>query len=734
LVLDDDGLFLRDWSNPAPEVNVDVLDTRPLSYLSGRLSDTLVVGESRYGVPTGKGERVQRMIAYARIGEPAPIEIPSKVPLIEEMSDIERRWLRTWLEPDELLLAWLHLGRPTLVRSSIGVDQEISARFVMTPKRASLVAVGPLGDVKEVALPRTALAVGEGLRRPIVCGEVQTLSTTTNGAAFASIAEAVSCEPAERTWLVAHAQRNEASASRERTLTLLSVAATAVPEAALVSALLEDAEGAPPMKALLEDDGRLLELWHAWPFETVHGARLVAWARACDGSSDNAVLLHDHVHKARIASAAGGFDPAAIDLEYAEHLAEAERWQRATTVLEARLARLPSEALLDLVPPPEADLTAGAGGQTMRIVILDRLATTRAGGRGRDASTLAELARLAPLVPGRLVELAGAEGAVAARVRGYRTGLEERRWTETAPAPTSLFAVELEQSSIDDLLRHPLSREGHALGALQGLLAEVDVPDASALRDYCERLGHAREDATATVADVTRCLGMKPVECFVSRGDKSVGLRSYEGEAPFVLIGSEHLDEASARYLGPCEMRFALAAELAHVRFGHSRITSTDVWMGALSKTKASFDAVVGFLPGWRLLKVAEKASSLAGYYEHAQWAASRVSQLTGWRPFVKQDDTERQLGSAGDDLVAAARVMQLTADRAGLLFCGDLHAAIRATCLLGAETSDLLRDAEDSSLSQVLSAHQSLAVRVAALISFHLSEDWDSLTGTGTR
>ncbi len=735
LVLDDDGLFIRDHSNESSEISIDVLEARPLAYVPGRFSDSIEVGDATYGVPAGRGERVQRMFAYARLGEPADIELPGREAFIEPASPVEVRWLRTWLEPDELLLAWLHLGRPTRVESSIGPSVDISPRFVLTPRRAALVAIGPLGDVKLVELPQTPLEIGEGTKRPIVAGEVQTLSSTSNGKAFARLAAAVGEAPERRAWLVARALRGEPTEPAVRLLAMLDRASGAVPEAAVIAALLRDRAEPPPMEALLEDADRILALWHEWQLTPERGQRLVRWAREAGEETAAAVQLHDHVHKARIAAADDDSTLTAIDLDYADHLAAASRWERATSILEARLGRLPSEELRDLVPPADADLTTGAGGQTMRIAILDRLATTRGDGDGRHASTLVELARLAPLVPRRLEELASAGGPIAARARHYRETVAQRRWTEPAPPVVCACTQELDKTSIDDRLTHPLARAGHALGALQGLLADVEVPDASALRNYCERLGAAREDATATVTDVTRGLGMKPVECFVSRGDKSLGLRSYEGDAPFVLIGCDHLDESSPDYLGPTELRFALAAELAHLRFGHSRVTSMDVWTGALSKTKAGFDAVVGFLPAWRLLKVAEKASSIAGYYDHAQWALSQVSRVAGWTPFTKAATGDRKLGADTDDLIAAARVMQLTADRAGLIFSGDLHASIRAICLLGAD-SDVLRRADDATLFEVLAARddageierQALAIRVAALISFYLSEDWDAL------
>ena len=65
----------------------------------------------------------------------------------------------------------------------------------------------------------------------------------------------------------------------------------------------------------------------------------------------------------------------------------------AIDLLEARLARLPSEELADLLPTAADAPDPGLGRQVMRIALLDKLADARGRGEGRDGPTVAELAR-----------------------------------------------------------------------------------------------------------------------------------------------------------------------------------------------------------------------------------------------------------------------------------------------------------------------------------------------------
>ena len=167
-----------------------------------------------------------------------------------------------------------------------------------------------------------------------------------------------------------------------------------------------------------------------------------------------------------------------------------------------------------------------------------------------------------------------------------------------------------------EVLRHPLTREDSPLlSKLQTLLAMVPVPDYSVLRDYCERLTPQRQSyAVDALGDARALLGLSGVEAYVSRGLKGVGMRAYEGQPPFILIGGQHLDPATPYYLPARELRFAVGAELAHLRYGHHRVTANEVWSGAMSKGKEGLGLAMGMLPvlkgggssiGWRAPRLA---------------------------------------------------------------------------------------------------------------------------------
>jgi hypothetical protein len=291
-------------------------------------------------------------------------------------------------------------------------------------------------------------------------------------------------------------------------------------------------------------------------------------------------------------------------------------------------------------------------------------------------------------------------------------------------------------------LRHPAARAGDPLlGRLQALVAAAPSPDRSLLRDYCERLSaHKHAKATRALGRAASLLGID-VEAYVSRGNKSVGVRAYEGKPSFVLIGGQHVEPGNARELGERELAFALGTELCHLKLGHTPVTSSEVWSGALTKTRDGLDLVFGLLPLLRGFRFADKATQVlssvpAEKLRRVVKSADRLGLLPRLELHAEAGPDDDVLSRVHEELVAAHRVMQLTADRAGLLVADDTAAALRALLLVRPDHAEVLEAARSEGLGAVLArrnesgqiVHQELAIRVAALLSFYLSRDYAEL------
>ena len=733
-----------------PRVCIDILRANALRYESRALGDRLIVDDQALDIPMGKGSAAQQLIAMARARAKGrePLRIEDGLPFFDDISALARAWLVSWLEEGELLLSWLDTGSAVDVASPIAESTAVDQCFALTSERAALVALGPLGDVDVVGLPAEPLMIHRpiGRRDRIECGSVRWLAARANVGAYEALSQVVGLGGAERVVRFAsasHRAERGGEGGEERALFLLDeMAERGDPWARLTAAALASrADNAAPaevaddtLRAVAASEGatRRLVLWaESWPVaeDTLRGliGRLQALAlRRAAGA------LHEIVWSRSTDTVSDPVACARLDIEHADALAAAERRDEAIGVLEGGLVRLPPPDLLDLVP--RGDEVAGAGPITVRAELLERLANLRGQDGTPDPATLLELAQLVPLSSRHMAALARAAGGdlgqraadvlAALEPGGLSGALESMPDSSLGPAPAPLTP-----SLILETLRHPTARKRGALGMLQAWLAEIEVPDHSALARYCQRLDKSEVPAAhRAVARAVIALGTKGVEAFVSRGDKSTGVVAHEGSPSFLLIGSDHLDPDSPLFLGPHELGFAIGVEIAHLRFGHTRVTSSDVWHGAFEKSKSAIEVLVG-------TEIRGTLGRLIDYLEKSSLGAilSTLGRIVSRRSESEQSDS---LTRGTENLVAAHRVTELTADRAGLVLAGSMRAALRAMILVRPHYQAEMPIIEAVGLRRAVVRrdpngdlhYPDLATRVGALLAFYLDGDYARL------
>ena len=739
---------------------LNLLERSDFRYERRALGDKLHVAGSVFGVSRPRSTRVRELLGLARLrqrfgtAQNPDARTQLRTPFVEPVSELERVWLDYTLAEGEILLAWLHGMSEAFVTSPIEPNASAELRLLVTSRALRLVAITELGDVREEALTPEDLRFDFDHGRATLRTPNWEFRSKRRNDELTRDVLGVLCEPSERQ-LYWFAQRcwlaKDDHQGADRTARRLAGLAEAAgnPHAAFARVMMRERSKRATSFSLERALGRfhelgapantLAELVSAWRFTPAAAQVLVEQLRLHGTTAEPwALHLHEHTRElGRRGAATPKSESAQRDIQLAEHLLASGKNARARALLEDRLRELPSEDLDDLLPPDDADLTQGAGGKALRIRIRELIAESR---ETTDLDTLAELAQLQPLMQTRVTALAdAAEGTLRLRAESVAQLLKPAgligdsgaRESVRRDAPLSGYEL-LHQVS------HPLAREENPfMTKLQALLASVPTPDHGVLKDYCEKLETGYAVAHGALADAARILGVSNVTAYVSRGNKSIGVRAYEDDSPFVLIGGQHLEDGAYR-MTAAELRFALGAELAHLRLGHTPVTSSEVWAGALEKTREGVDLAFNFIPFLKGYKLAGQALAhvpapavrqLLSGVERIKARFSRALPSSG-------DPADAALSRINEELITAHRVMQLTADRAGLLVSADLQASIRAMLLLRADHRVLLDRSLREGLISVLSernasgemAHQALAVRIAALFSFYLSSEYARL------
>jgi hypothetical protein len=198
------------------------------------------------------------------------------------------------------------------------------------------------------------------------------------------------------------------------------------------------------------------------------------------------------------------------------------------------------------------------------------------------------------------------------------------------------------------------------------------------------------------------------------------------------------LDPASPYAMTESELFFAFGAEALHLKLGQTRVTSNDVWAGAFAHTKGGVELLLGLLP---LVKGIPLGAGVTKVLERIPEPALRrgldalVRFERGRRRAPAPGGADSALSMVNENLLTAHRLMQMSADRAGLVLCGDLQSSLRGLFLVRPDYRALLESMEQKDIVEVLvlgDGHEAmradLIVRVAALLEFYSGEDYSAL------
>lgn len=437
-----------------------------------------------------------------------------------------------------------------------------------------------------------------------------------------------------------------------------------------------------------------------------------------------------------------------FEVEFCRHLIKAEEKKEAEGILNQLLSDLPDESILEILPPQITEEEDRQGGQFLKLQVIDLLLAAKQ--EGDLQKLLYDAALLQPLSPERIEKLINVTtGSLQHRAEKILSLLNNDELnTDRYDSRYKLMGDKLADSKIE-MIKHPETRNGGIFAWLQNWLAEVEIPEEKEIRKYADKLSREKfAEIYEETEKLSRIFQIEKPEIFVSRGENKTGVTAYEGEHPFCVIGAEHITEGSCCFLRPPEWRFILAAEMSHLYFHHSRITSNDLWRGATEKGYAAIDTLLKVVPGLGLvgsslrriaylnraiawLKQAEKVVHIAGNTKEVVKTASQIIALYSADKSPADKTNEKQ-----NELLATTRVMQLTADRAGLVISGEPKAALRAIFHTSEYYNQHWQEVKDKGLIDVLSTKSEngslrfadLSIRITALFAFYLSDEYIKL------
>jgi hypothetical protein len=824
------GVWIIDTEKEDTAKPIDLWKSDGLKYHSKMTGDSIEVDGQTFRISPGDGSPTRSALAVGKILHEYNFTIDSlhspefDSGFVERSDRLWNLWLQAMLKPDEHLLALLETSTKFVFEKSILDDSSEYCHFVLTTHRNLLVAISEVGDVDLVELPKRRIEIEHSIGRGTVsCGDHKWAATVTNESLYKKISAVAGLSPADSLRAIGFIIWQEKGLKKigsvrkifeilqhmDGTTPIDSITGTVFKNLKNEKIGSDDASGPIDHDLVLkfreirksESSSEYIVQWlQQWNFPVSVGEDVLKHLMNTIETSEDArwtLPFHRYLHEMRAKTIKKLVPLILFDIAMVEHLILAQEYEPAKAMIEQRLAQLPSEELLDLLPDRDEDITESPGLQRIRIQLLELLDISKQNLNEENFDTVFSLANYKPFEVARIEQLENfknkqiAERARAVKQLLSRQGLQ----TETGGTLPELSRVSSLSNKDLDLLRHPMTRKGNILGKLQGALAKTTTPDFNHMRQFCKKATTTGEQLIIDIVGQTcLALGLRVVPAYLSHGEKSVGVRAFEAEPNFILIGSKHVETDSDYFLSPLELTFAIAAELTHLKFKHARVTSRAVIDGTLAKGMSAMEAVSVLLPFLKFIPVDKLLSKRKTYQvirsvvplnllkkiyrvEDGRQLMSKVgtdispllaagsdsikklkkgisattnqiesiahSKEEDQRFVAVDEDVSEDLSPSNDKLVVAHRVMQLTADRAGLVFCGNISAAVRSMFLTSLAYQPELYIAQKNDLVTCLKRHdekgnyilQDLAIRIGSLISFFLSDDYQHLrqkiTGT---
>ena len=722
---------------------------------------------------TSKEEAVEKEISSLLIkNQSKTLLIDRKNAFIDEIYHKEEVWYYSQAKVDETLLVFLNFSEVKKSDFKIKNLKEIKWKYILTQKRSFIVGFNKKDElVKEIDLSNINIDVKNEIgRNPFVFEDIVFYTTRANSNLFIDVKSVGELSEYERireigflNWFKGKSNKQFAVNLIEKLsvtlnnpfdeLVLLYIEFKGEKRVKLFEDFIENNKLIEILNKVLNFEGadKLLIKWvEKWKVESVDAAiinKMLLETMSDSVQANNILEFHKKIRKDFIKINKDKINEIVFDIEYAKHHIKCGLINDAKKILYKILKNLPDESILDILPAKDLDLTSAGSGQILKLTILELLSELET--EGNSIKHKRQIAVLQPLVAKRIDDLiAISNNELSGKANVLKTVMQANGIVQKKDIDSNFSYRVLKEKEIKENLVHPASRKGGSFSNIQKWLASVKVPDHSIVKSYSEKLSKNKYSKLNTiVTDIKYALNIENLEVYISRGDKSLGISGFEGSPMFLLVGKEHLDENSAHFLTYNELKFAVAIEISHLYFKHSRITSSDIWKGAFEKGYWVFDTVLSVLPIAGLfgksIQGVKKLNSVSMFLQKADRIGANPTNSKELLKTTNQaiDIYKTKFNKDKQDnreaeFIASSRIMQLTADRTALAFTDDINSAIRAMFLVSKRYYSELSVVEKYGLSEFLLKklengnykHQELAIRLSNLFAFYISDEYNHI------
>ncbi|MAA80640.1 MAG: hypothetical protein CL916_15395 [Deltaproteobacteria bacterium] len=692
------------------------------------------IGETTFSLPFAS--KATETIASALLYNADPISIEEQLigAWTCELSYAQRLWIEVNFEEDEQLIAAIETATEADFTPKLSGDEPKEYIFILSDRRCGLLGMSEYGEGHFFPLAKQELQIERGFgRSDIRCGPLEWKATMSNSNQYETIAPLPALDRFPR---IRHTvlQLTEFPFQQKRLFGLLKHAPDPINRFIAIW-MHEGGEITPILEEMMVDheNSKALCSWFSESNLSEKERTLIV---------EKALSISDTPEKARWSLPIHQYnlenttDPTnSQDLAYIEHLLFTGNDAR--TELKELIKKLPNEEWSISLPMHFTAIKENRPLNSLTFRAYSLLEQYTPEKEKHEIQT--QLLRHSPLSLPLAQKLSKSQemrtASLGKNILDIIQGSEEDR---TFDLPKSLPLLSQEDQV---RLKHPISQSGGMFDGMTEWVAKTDSLDFGILQKYCAQVSQENHPLlTESVRKICAMLDMPVPPIYVSWGEHNIGILSHESPSPFIIIGGEHLKKESPHSLSLGERTALLAMELTHIKYKSSRITSNEVWQGVLHKGGVVLEGAFTLLPMLKHLPTSwmqkvETYNTIRSVIP-SLWF-EQLYKRTPISSVIPSKTEEVGLSIDPSTILLAYRALQLNADRMALIATGSLYHTI-ASFFIGFPTllpfkeslkSKGIQQLYTSTLSaSMLGIQENITLRAASLISFYLSEEYQSI------
>ncbi len=424
-------------------------------------------------------------------------------------------------------------------------------------------------------------------------------------------------------------------------------------------------------------------------------------------------------------------------VKHLSFLKETQQYDKAVPFYEFTLESLDDDSILELISDRKTNVLNGEDGHPLRIQLLEELSEIKRTLTQSNNKEVLEMATLQPMVLDRLTQLI-TSGIKEEKAKDILSLFMSEAFCSASDTDMNLDQKTYTKEELFDLVVPDCFKEAQSfVDSFTNMIAQVNPPDYGQVTTFSEKLSaYNHPEVYAILKQLAEQLQMDMPECYIGNGNFSKGIIGIEASPNFLILGKDHIQSGTPFYFTKNELTFNLALELTHILFKHTRLTSKDVWRGAKNKGMDLAGVLLVALP------VVSTVGSFAGKfiditkYTKVFTGVDTITNVVGkgqsaieYGEKITEKFTSRKNES---ELLATSRLMEISADRVGLLVTQDLKSCIHVLLKNNDDYEASIQKINEEGLYTYLSQqddkgeyiHQELIIRIKTLCSFYLQLD----------